>query len=67
MNDDTGQPVNPGDRIRFNYGIPPVAVTADIIQRGGKLVGLCPGHHPPEFNLRSLRRYVGNWYKIEDE
>jgi hypothetical protein len=40
-----------------------VGVDAPIIERDGKLIGLCPGHNPPEFNLRSLRRYVGSWYK----
>lgn len=61
--DDDRVPVKDGDTVRFAYGIPPVVVDANIIERDGKLIGLCPGHTPPKFNLRSLRRYVGVWYK----
>ena len=61
--DDDRVPVKAGDTVQFGYGIPPVSVDAPIIERGGKLIGLCPGHNPPDFNLRSLRRYVGCWYK----
>lgn len=53
-----------GDTVRFNYGIPPVKVDAQIIERNNKLIALTPGHTPDECNLRSLRRYVGNWYKV---
>ena len=63
LRDDDGEWVVAGDTVHFSYGMPPVGVDAPIIERGGKLVGLCPGHNPPEFNLRSLRRHVGNWYK----
>ena len=63
MRDDDGKWTGAGDTVRFAYGIPPVAVDAPIIDRDGKLIGLCPDHNPPEFNLRSLRRYIGNWYK----
>ena len=67
MRDDDGEWVKAGDTVHFCYGIPPIGVDAPIIERGGKLIGLCPGHNPPEFNLRSLRRYVGNWYKQNDQ
>jgi hypothetical protein len=63
LRDDDGEWVSAGDTVRFSYGIPPVAVDALIVERDGRLIGLCPGHTPPEFNLRSLRRYVGCWYK----
>jgi len=63
LRDDDRVPVKAGDTVRFAYGIPPVVVDAKIIGRDGKLIGLCPGHNPPEFNLRSLRRHVGGWYK----
>lgn len=66
LRDDDGKWVAAGDAVRFAYGIPPVSVDAPIIEREGRLIGLCPGHNPPEFNLRSLRRYVGNWYKQND-
>jgi hypothetical protein len=62
--DDDGIPVKAGDTVRFNYGIPPVVVDAKIVQRSGQLIALTPGHDPAECNLRSLRKYVGNWYKI---
>jgi len=65
--DDDGERTGAGDVVRFNYGIPPVVVNAPIVERDGKLIGLCPAHNPPEFNLRSLRRYAGNWYKQNDE
>ena len=63
LRDDDGAWVAAGDRIRFSYGIPPACVIADIVSRGGELVGLAPDHNPPEFLLRSLRNYVGVWYK----
>lgn len=61
--DDDGVPVRSGDTVRFSYGIPPVAVDAKIVQRRRQLIALTPGHNPVECNLRSLRKYVGNWYK----
>ena len=67
MRDDDGKWVTEGDTVHFSYGIPPVGVSARIIERGGKLIGLCPGHNPPEFNLRFLRHYVCSWYKHNDE
>ena len=63
LRDDDGEWVTAGDTVHFSYGIPPVSVDARIIERGGRLIGLCPGHNPPAFNLRSLRRYVGSWHK----
>lgn len=56
--------VSDGDSISFTYGIPPVKVIAKIREENGRLIGTCIGnHHPKEFNLRSLRSYVGEWYK----
>ncbi len=63
LRDDDGEWVEAGDVVRFSFGIPPVLVDATIIEREGNLIGLCPMCNPPEFRLRSLRRYVGNWYK----
>ena len=60
--DDDKKPVAAGDSVRFNYGIPPVAVTAKIVQRGKSLIALTPGHNPSESNLRSLRKYIGQWF-----
>ena len=61
--DDDGKRTTAGDTVCFSYGIPPVRALAKIIERDGVLVGICPGHNPDEFKLRSLRRYVGDWYK----
>lgn len=63
LRDDNGELVGAGDAVWFSYGIPPIPVIARIVERDGKLIGLCPGHNPSEFNLRSLRNYVGTWYK----
>jgi hypothetical protein len=63
LRDDDGEWTGDGDTVGFCYGIPPVSVHATISARDGKLMGSCPGHNPAEFNLRSLRRYVGRWYK----
>ena len=63
MLDDDGKKVKAGDTVRFNYGIPPVCVKAKLVQRGKKLIALTPGHPPCECNLRSLRKYVGQWFK----
>jgi len=65
--DDDGQRTRAGDAVCFCYGIPPVGVRAQIIQRDGKLVALTPGHKPAECDLRSLRKYVGGWYRQNKE
>jgi len=65
LRDDNGEPVGPGDTIRFSYGIPPVVVMAKVVERDGKLIALTPGHNPTDANLRSLRKHVGEWYKGE--
>lgn len=61
--DDDRQPTRAGDTIVFNYGIPPLTVRPKVVQRGGSLIALTPGHDPAEVNLRSLRKYVGGWFK----
>lgn len=50
--------IRAGDVIEFTYGIPPVKVRADVIERGGTLIGLCPGHIPPEFEVFKLHLIV---------
>lgn len=64
--DDNHVPTRAGDTIRFNYGIPPVVVDAKIVKRRGSLIALTPGHDPTECNLRTLRKYVGAWFKKTD-
>ena len=61
--DDDGEPVGAGDTVVFSYGIPPVHVVAPVVERDGRLVVLTPGHTPVEGKLRSLRYFVGGWYK----
>ena len=61
--DDDGNHTKAGDVVRFTYGLAPVVVYAKIVQRRGQLIALTPGHDPVECNLRSLRHYVGDWYK----
>ena len=63
--DDAHTPVKAGDTVRFAYGIPPVVVDAKIVQRRGKLIALAPGHDPAEYNLRSLRKHIGCWWKYD--
>lgn len=63
LKDDDGIPTGNGDKIRFNYGIPPVVVIAKVVRKDNSLFALTPGHDPSECKLRSLRRYVGQWYK----
>ena len=67
MRDDDGVWVHAGDSVRFSYGIPPVRVIAPVVKRGKSLIVITDGHHPSECNLRSLRKYVGNWYKAMKE
>ena len=62
LRDDDGEWVTAGDVVQFSYGIPRAGVDAPVVERDGKLIALTPDHNPPECNLRSLRRYVGNWY-----
>ncbi len=63
IRDDDGEFVRAGDRIRFSFGIPPVRVIAEIIDRDGELIALTPDHKPKECRLRSLRRFVGGFWK----
>ena len=65
--DDDRTPTRAGDTVCFSYGIPPVAVQARIVQRGCSLIALTPGHTPADCNLRTLRRYVGGWFKQNAE
>ena len=67
MKDDLGKTIKHGDRIEFRYGIPPIRAVGRIVERDGTLYVLTPGHHPVKSKLRSLRRYVGKWFKIENE
>lgn len=63
MRDSNGELIAAGDRVVCSYGIPPVRMVAEIIERDGELIALTPGHKPPEAKLRTLVRHVGDVYK----
>jgi hypothetical protein len=65
MFDADGDVVVAGDWIEFSYGIPPIGVMAEVVQRGGKLVALTPDHEPTVCSLDYLRKSVGEWYKCK--
>jgi len=63
MKDMYGDEVVAGDRIKFSYGIPPIGVTAEIVNNNGELIALTPNHNPKECKLKKLKSYVGEWRK----
>ena len=63
--DDEGEWVYAGDTISFSYGIPPVRVKAQIMNRSGTLWVLPDNRRYAECPLRALRGYVGAWWKEE--
>lgn len=62
--DDDGVEVTPGCVLHFSYGIPPVSVRAEVVERNGRLVALTPGHNPSSCGVASLRRHVGNFWVV---
>ncbi len=62
IRDDDGVEVTPGCVVRFSYGIPPIGVRAEVIERGGRLIASTPGHNPPECGMASLRKHVGSFW-----
>lgn len=62
IKDEDGTEVVAGCVIHFSYGIPPVAVRANVIERGGRLIALTPGHNPTECGVASLRKHVGTFW-----
>lgn len=65
LKDDAGEDVGAGDAVTFSYGIPPVHVRGEVIERDGVLVVLTPGHTPAECDLMLVRGLVGAWYKAD--
>jgi hypothetical protein len=63
--DDDGNWVCAGDRVKFVYGIPFVKVVGKVVNQNGQLRVLTPGHNPSSCPLRSLRYHVGAWWKEE--
>ena len=60
--DGDGREVRAGDTIHFAYGTPPVPVVARVIERGGTLIALTPGHNPAECRVDRLMGYVGYFW-----
>lgn len=66
--DDDGIEIVAGMRINFSYGIPPVGVHAEVIERAGKLIALTPGHHPAEAPLAEIIPFFNVYvYKTHKE
>ena len=42
--------------LHFAYGIPPVPVRAEIVERKGRLVALTPGHDPGSAPVSAIVR-----------
>lgn len=63
--DSDGVEVTAGCTINFAYGIPPVPVTAAVIERKGMLIALTPGHNPSEARVSTLRKHVVDFWVME--
>ncbi len=59
--DSNGVEIVAGCHIHFGYGIPPVPVYAEIVERGGRLVALTPGHKPASAPVATIVRYFECW------
>ena len=62
-NDDYGRVIRAGDTLCFSYGIPPVLVEAEVIERDGQLIALTPGHSPSEAPISEITQYFNCWVK----
>jgi hypothetical protein len=70
LRDDHGEWVMAGDWISFSFAIPPILVQAEVYQDGDSLCYRIKSPKdvlPATGNLRSLRRYVHEWRKIDTE
>jgi hypothetical protein len=63
--DSDGIEVTAGCQINFAYGIPPVPVTAAVIERKGVLIALTPGHNPSEARVSTLMKHVGDFWVMK--
>lgn len=59
--------IKEGDTIRFNYGIPPVSVNAEVIERDGILIMLTPGHSPEECTVEYAIKLVPDLELVKGE
>jgi hypothetical protein len=60
--DSDGVEVTAECAINFAYGIPPVPVIAQVVERDGVLIALTPGHNPSEARVSTLRKHVGDFW-----
>jgi len=65
LRDDDGVPTRAGDLVTFSYGMPPIRAIGRIINQKGRLLVSTPGCNTERGCLRSLRHYVGEWYRLE--
>jgi hypothetical protein len=63
--DDDGAKVIAGDEVCFTLGIPPLKVVGKIFEKGKTLYVSTPDCEPKECKFRSLRSFVGGWYKCD--
>jgi hypothetical protein len=62
--DSDGSEIVAGCHLHFGYGIPPVPVDAEIVERGGKLVALTPGHNPASATVSTIVRDFDCWVDV---
>ncbi len=62
IRDGDGVEVVAGCAIYFSFGLPPVGVLAQVIERDGDLIALTPEHNPKECKVSELRRHVGDFW-----
>ena len=61
IKDRHGVIVKQGDTLSFSFGIPPIAVRAEVILRDNQLVVLTPNVNPKECLLSDLEGYIGEF------
>lgn len=64
VKDSDGNLVKEGDRVFSSYGIPPLRIEGEVVDRGGVLWVLTPGHSPPEITLKRFKEYLGPFWRI---
>lgn len=61
LKDSDGNLINADGHLHFGYGIPPVSVYAQVIERNGRLVALTPGHNPESAPVATIVRDFDCW------
>lgn len=62
--DSDGRIVRAGHKVYTSYGIPPVRMEAKLVDIGGKLWALTPGHNPAQCTLAELRECCFEFWKL---